>query len=256
MSRADAAGRGHAEVVVFGRRAVLEALAERAVEVLEVRAAKDAPAPFRKELGAACRERGAPSPELTDARGVSALSGEPRHDQGVAARVRLTRVMEVDAFAQSLTGANAKNPARVIALDGVTNPQNVGMIIRSAAAAGMSAILWPLVGSPWVNGLIVKSSASTIFRFPIVRCHTLSEGLWELKRAGFTLYGLAADGATSLFDCRPAHRGAFIMGGETEGLSRETLDLLDERVSIPMAAGVESLNVAVAAGLVCFHAAR
>jgi 23S rRNA (guanosine2251-2'-O)-methyltransferase len=172
----------------------------------------------------------------------------------VVARIRLMNVTEVDAFTEGLTGAGAARPARVIALDGVTNPQNIGMIVRSAAAAGMDAILWPGAGSPWVSGLIIKASAATVYRFPIVRCHTLAEGLYELKAAGFTLFGLASGVGGNLFDLDAPHRAAFVVGSETEGLSPEIDGLMDERLSIPMAPGVESLNVAAAATLVCFAA--
>ncbi|HVZ94442.1 MAG TPA: TrmH family RNA methyltransferase [Phycisphaerales bacterium] len=256
MSRADAVHRGGSEVVVFGRRAVMEAIAEPLVEVGEVRVARDVPGEFRKELADACRARGADAPMVTDGVGVRELSHEPRHDQGVAARVRLTTIVGVESFTASLTGAAAAAPTRVLAMDAVTNPQNIGMIVRSAVASGMSAVLWPMVGSPWIDGLIVKSSASAIYRCTIATCGTLAEGLWELKRAGFTLYGLSAGATTNLFDRKPAHRAAFILGSETEGLARETEELLDERLSIPMRNGIESLNVAVTAGLVCFHAAR
>lgn len=256
MSRADAIHRGRAEVTVFGRRAVLEAIAEPSVEVLEVRVSREAPAPFRKDLAAACRERECPAPAMVEPAKLHEFSGEPRHDQGVAARVRLRAVIEIDTFIEGLTGPAAARPARVLALDGVTNPQNIGMIVRSALAAGMSAILWPLVGCPWINGLIIKASAGTIYRCPVVRCPTLAEGLWQLQSAGFTLAGLSADADQSLFDYPPPHRAAFILGGETQGLSPEVNDLLDAQLSIPMANYVESLNVAVAASLVCFHAAR
>lgn len=256
MSRADAVHRGGSEVIVFGRRAVLEAIAEPRVEVGEIRVARGCPALFRGELAAACRRHGRPAPETADAAAVRALSGEPRHDQGVAARIRLSLVSDAEAFVAGLTGQAAKRPARMLALDGVTNPQNIGMIVRSAVASGVGGMLWPRVGCPWISGLIIKASAATIYRCSVAACHTLPEGLWALKRAGFTLCGLAANGATSLFDFVPPHRSAFILGGETGGISGEVNDLLDERLSIPMANGVESLNVAVAAGLVCFHVMR
>ncbi|HBS28835.1 MAG TPA: hypothetical protein DEB06_05165 [Phycisphaerales bacterium] len=128
------------------------------------------------------------------------------------------------------------------------------MVIRSAAAAGVSAMLWPRAGMPWVNGLVIKASAATVYRLPIVRCHTLPEGLFSLKRAGFTLFGLVAGAGESLFDAAPPHRACFVIGGEVSGISNEVLDLLDRRVSIPMAPGVESLNAAVAAAFVCYAA--
>lgn len=246
--------RAQTEITVYGRRAVLEALASESVETSAVTVAEQTPAPFRKELGAACRARGVELATGTYAE-VGRLSGDARNDQGVVARIRLRNVMEVETFLEGLTGAGAAKPARLVALDGVTNPQNVGMIVRSAAAAGLAGILWPAAGAPWVSGLIIKASAATVYRFPIVRCHTLAEGLYALKAGGFTLAGLSSEASRSLFDYAPAHRACFVVGSETEGLSREIEELMDEQLSIPMAPEVESLNVAAAATLVCFAAA-
>jgi len=249
------ADRGRSDVVVFGRRAVLEALACASVEVEDVRVAKRVAADFRRELGAACRAAEVAC-ETVAPESVSQLSGEPRHDQGVAARVRLTKLMEMESFIDQRKGASAREPTRILALDGLTNSQNIGMLIRSAVAAGIGAIVWPLVGSPWVNGLVIKASASTVFDCPIVRCPNLVQGLSELQAAGFRCIGLAADAEQSLFDYAPPHRAVFVIGAETTGISPEARDLLDERIRIPMQGGVESLNVAVAASLLCFQVAR
>ena len=249
--------RGETSIVVFGKRAVLDALAAETVAVERVLIDQTAPSGFRKDLRAACRAAVPKPVDLIEAerREVSNLSQAPRHDQGVAAAITLRGVIEADDFAESLKGARAKAPTRVIALDNVTNPQNVGMIVRSALAAGMSAIVWPTVGAPWVSGLVIKASAGTVYSLPIVRCGPLVEGLWALKKHGFTLVGLAAEAPTSLFEHEPAHRACYVVGSETTGISPEVDELLDEHVSIPMQNNVESLNAAVAASLVCFQVA-
>ncbi len=250
-------GRGRTTITIYGRRAALEALALETVEPEAVVVAGEVAGDFRRELARACRARGIEA-RVADFAEVGRLSGDARHDQGVVARIRLKNVGEVEDFVESLTGPSAAKPARVLALDGITNPQNIGMILRCAAGAGLDAILWPSAGCPWINGLILKASAATALRFPILRCHTLAEGLYELAGAGFRLVGLCAGSEggqrRSLFDFVTPHRAVFLLGSEATGLSPEIDALLDERVTIPMAAGVESLNVAVAAGLVCFHA--
>lgn len=246
--------RGSTELVVFGHRAVLEALAASSVEVLKVRRSDRAPASFVKELNQASRARGI-EPETTSEGEVHAVSGAPRHDQGVAAKIRLTNIIEPEVFAQSLTGKRAAHPTRLIALDQVTNPQNIGMIVRSAVASGMSGMLWPTIGSPWIDGLTIKSSASTIYHATIIRCGLLAEGLWTLKEFGFRVIGVAGDAPTWLHDHRSAHRAVYVVGSETQGISPSVAETLDESISIPMRNGVESLNVAVAAALVCFAVA-
>ena len=181
------------------------------------------------------------------------MSGDSRNDQGIAAGLRLLRVADVAAFAEMQRGARARLPQRVIAIDGIENSQNVGMLLRSALAAGMSGVLWPAHGTPWVNGLVVKASAGTALRCPILRCDRLAEGLGELAGAGFEILGLEAGAEESLFSHRPPHRAVYVVGGENHGLSPLVQSLLDTRLAIPMSGGVESLNAAIAASLLCFH---
>ncbi len=248
-------GRGGSELIVFGRRAVHEALSTREVEVMSVHLSRKLPRDLRSEFVGLAREANA-EVEMVSADAVSALTGEPRHDQGVAARIRLLRLMDVEGFVESRKGALARKPSRVLALDGITNSQNVGMIVRSAVATGMDAVLWPMAGTPWINGLVVKSSAGTVLRCPILRCDELIHGLLALQGAGFDLVGLDGEAAENLADLEPPHRAVYIVGSETAGLSPDVRTSLDRCVKIPMQGGVESLNVAVAASLVCFHVAR
>lgn len=247
--------RGAASIIVYGRRAVMEALDAPDIEVEFVRIAEQVPGDFRAELSERCR-RSEVELEKSNYAGVTKLSGDTRHDQGVVARIRLNNVIELEDWTTTLHGKRAAMPTRLLAMDTITNPQNLGMIIRSAVAAGISGILWPRVGCPWVNGLIIKSSATMVYRVPIVLCHDLAGAISHLQGVGFNAAGLEATGGTDLFEHRPHHRSVFVIGSETTGISAEVSELLDERLVIPMAEGVESLNAAVAAALVCFHAMR
>jgi len=253
MTRRDPT-RGETEIVVFGRHPVEEALDSRGVDVLELVLARGLPPAERKALRRRAEDRGVRLEEGSR-EAVSRLTGAPRHDQGLAARVRLRNVMELEAFLAGTRGRAARRPRRVLALDGVTNSQNVGMVVRSVVGAGLDALLWPLSGQPWVNGLVVRAASGAIFDCPIVRCDSLAIGLAELRGAGFRCLGLAADAPESLFEQPVPHRAVFVLGSESEGLSESVRAQLDRAVSIPMAGRLESLNVAVAAGLVCFHAA-
>jgi 23S rRNA (guanosine2251-2'-O)-methyltransferase len=246
--------RGETEITVFGRHPVWDAIRSQSVEVCEVKLLKGRLTADQRALRHAAGAAGIPLEEISR-EGLNRYSAAPRHDQGIAARVRLMRVTEVDSFVEASKGRAARKPARVIALDGVTNSQNVGMVVRSVVGAGLDGILWPMVGQPWVNGLVVRAAAGSIFECPIIRCELLTTGLATLQAAGFSCVGLDAGSGPSLFDTQPAHRAAYVLGSETAGLSDEVRGLLDESVSIPMAGPLESLNVAVAAGLVCFHAA-
>ncbi len=238
---------------MFGRHPVLEAIRSQGADVCEVKIVKGRSTSDRRALRHEVVSAGIAIEEISRDE-MSRYTGAPRHDQGFAAKLRLLRVIEVDAFVEASKGRAARKPSRLIALDGVTNSQNVGMVVRSVVGAGLDGILWPLVDQPWINGLVVRAAAGSIFECPIVRCESLQTGLATLQAAGFSCVGLDASAERSLFATDPAHRAVFVLGSEALGLSEGVGGLLDDRVSIPMAGPLESLNVAVAAGLVCFHA--
>ncbi len=241
--------------MVFGRRAVLEALAEPQVAVERVLAVRSLPVALRRSLSARCQEAEVPL-ELLSARELSALSHAPRHDQGLAAELRLRNVSSLEAFLQGRSGAAAREPIRLLALGGLTNPQNVGMLVRSACALGVDGVVWPRVGVPWRSGLVVKASAAALYRCPILDCDALPEALYALHARGFELVALDVRGEQTLESYVPAHRVTLIVGEETEGLEASVAALVDRRLRIPLLRGVESLNVAVAAALACHHVMR
>jgi 23S rRNA (guanosine2251-2'-O)-methyltransferase len=245
--------RGTNEITIFGRHPVEAALRSEWVEVASVQCLRVRPPGERAGLRQLCVAKGVAYEEISRP-ALDAVTGAPRHDQGVAASVRLLRVMELDALIAETKGRGARRPMRVLALDGVTNSQNVGMVVRSVVAAGFDGLLWPMKGQPWVNGLVVRAAAGAIFECPIVLCEELAAGLALLQGAGFSSFGLDAGASQSLFELVPPHRAIFVLGSESQGLSPEVEALLDGRLSIPMHGPVESLNVAVAAGLVCYHA--
>jgi 23S rRNA (guanosine2251-2'-O)-methyltransferase len=126
------------------------------------------------------------------------------------------------------------------------------MIIRTATAAGLDGVVLPRAGSPDVGPLVVKASAGVAFRASVYRAPTATDAVARLRRAGVEVIGLRGDAAPSLFDAELPGRVAFVLGNETGGVSVG----VDRWLSIPLAAGVESLNVAVAAGLVAYEAVR
>ena len=245
--------RGETLVTVFGHHPVREALRSKGADVLELRLVAGAGAKEYRSLRHEATTSGIAVAEISRHE-MNAYAGAPRHDQGIAARVRLLRVIETETFLETLKGKNARRPVRVMALDGVTNSQNVGMVVRSVVGAGLAGMLWPMVGQPWINGLLIRAAAGSIFECPIIRCDSLVLGLAAFQSAGFSCLGLDSSASSSLFSMSPTHREVYVLGSESAGLSEEIQSLVDTRVSIPMAGALESLNVAVAAGLVCFHA--
>jgi 23S rRNA (guanosine2251-2'-O)-methyltransferase len=237
-------------VTVYGRKPVMEALADDALVVDKVLLADNAHGPAVREITSAAARRGVPVRRATAHR-VKVLAGNGRHDQGVLADVVAPRMRPLASFL-----ADAPARASVLLLDQITNPANVGMILRTATAAGLDGVVLPRRGVPGVDPLVVKASAGVAFHAPVLRCATAAEAASALGSAGFTLLGLAADGPSSLFTAPLPQRSAFVLGNETSGVSDPVREAVHGWLSIPMSGGVESLNVASAAAVLCFELVR
>lgn len=238
-------------ITVYGRMPVLEVLRDESLDVDKVLIADNARGESLDRILALARRRDVGVRTVPPHR-VKLLAGNGKQDQGVLADVVAPRMRTLLEFTDSIP----RGICHVLVLDGVNNPANVGMIIRTAAAAGLRGVVLPRVGSPDVDPLVIKASAGVAFHAPIIRCRTGAEAAEELSRAGFRVYGLSGGGQTSLYGAEIPDRAAFVLGNETVGLAGETERWVDRWLSIPMAGGVESLNVASAAAVVCFDLVR
>jgi 23S rRNA (guanosine2251-2'-O)-methyltransferase len=247
-----AAGRSSEVLTVFGRMPVLEALDDDRVAVRRVLVARTARGEAVEEILAAAARRGLRVARVAPEK-VTRVSGNGRHDQGVVAEVAAPALEELSAW---LGRRGPGAPAAVLVLDGVTNPANVGMIVRTATAAGLHGLVLPRAGSPEVGPLVVKASAGVALDATILRCPTAGAGVEALGQAGFTVYGLGAGAATTLFDAELATRAAFVLGNETAGISPAVAGGVDAWLSLPLHNGVESLNVASAAAVVAYELVR
>jgi 23S rRNA (guanosine2251-2'-O)-methyltransferase len=238
-------------LTIYGRKAVLEALQDSALECRILHLAdSNRSGGILQDIARLAARRGLETREH-DREQLARISRNGKQDQGVALDVYCPAMRELDDYLDSLGGA----PQRLLAMDGVTNPQNVGMIIRSVAAAGMDGLLYADKGNPALGPLVIKASAGTVFRAPLLRCSSVAAACESLLARGFSLYRLEANAQRELFAGDPFDRRAvFVLGGETEGVSAGIKALPGEGLSIPMANGVESLNVAVSAALVAFAA--
>jgi len=150
---------------------------------------------------------------------------------------------------------NRGNAALMLALDGVTDPHNFGAVLRSAAGAGVDAVIFPERRSAQVNETVVRASAGTAGRVPLVRVVNLGRALEQLKDAGAWIYGLSAgegsrDYLEEAFD-RPT---VLVLGSEGEGLHQKIAERCDGLLRIPMPGQIESLNVSAAAAVMLFRA--
>ena len=237
-------------ITVYGRKPVLEALVDADLAVDKVVLADGARGEPVRAILAAARARGVPV-QRASAHRVKVLAGNGRHDQGVLADVVAPRMQPVDDFLDAL----GNDPAAVLVLDRVTNPANVGMVLRSATAAGLDGVVLPRRGVPAIDPLVVKASAGVAFRAPVLRAATAEEGCAALRGGGFSVFGLNARGA-SLLEAALPRRVALVLGNETDGLSDAVRSVCDGVLAIPMQGGVESLNVASAAAVAAFELMR
>jgi 23S rRNA (guanosine2251-2'-O)-methyltransferase len=239
-------------ITVYGRKPVLEALADPDLSVDKVIVADTLRGASLREIQDAARRRDVPVQRASPHR-VKVLAGNGRHDQGVLADVVAPAMNTVADFLAALPADAA---CSVLVLDAVTNPANVGMVLRTATAAGLDGVLLPRRGTPSIDPLVVKASAGVAFRAPVLRAATAAEGCAALRAAGVTVLGLAGDGGGSLLEDPLPTRVALVLGNETDGLSEAVRAELDGTTAIPMYGGVESLNVASAAAVAAYELLR
>ncbi|GAA0489889.1 MULTISPECIES: 23S rRNA (guanosine(2251)-2'-O)-methyltransferase RlmB [Streptomyces] len=244
--------KGTAELVV-GRNPVVEALREDIpATTLYVQQFIDSDERVREALQLAA-DRGlnlmeAPRPELD------------RMTNGLNHQGLVLQIPPYDyAHPEDLPAAafdNGEDPL-IVALDGVTDPRNLGAVVRSVSAFGGHGVVVPERRAAGMTAGAWKTSAGTAARTPVARATNLTRALETYQKAGMTVVGLAADGDMELQDLEVLDGPVVIVvGSEGKGLSRLVGETCDVRVRIPMPGGAESLNAGVAAGVVLWEAAR
>lgn len=235
-------------LTIYGRNPVMEALADNSLHIEKIHlASSNQKTQNITNLLNLCEQKKIPIAYHTREE-LSRISHNGKQDQGVAADIRCAHLKNIT----SLDSKQLKY-GRLIALDCVTNPQNVGMIIRSACAGFIDGIILPKEGCSPINPLVIKASTGTVFKATIFRCAHLAPTLRDLKQKGFSIACLSASATHSLFESQPNKPTIYILGNESTGVKKEIEDLCDQKLSIPMNNGVESLNVAITAALIAYH---
>ena len=186
---------------------------------------------------------------------LDGVVGNLRH-QGVVARYAAAKTYGENDLEGLVEAAEGR--ALLLVLDGVQDPHNLGACLRSAAAAGATAVIIPKDKSVQVNATVRKTSAGAADSIPVVPVTNLARTMRDLQKQGVWLYGLAGEADASLYSLDLRGNVAMVLGGESDGLRRLTRENCDQLVRIPMPGGseVESLNVSVAAGVTLFEAVR
>ena len=175
--------------------------------------------------------------------------------QGVALQLpEFTYAHPDDLLAEAIA---AEGEPLVVALDQITDPRNLGAVVRSAAAFGANGVLIPERRSAGMTAAAWKTSAGAAARIPIARATNLNRSLRAFKDAGFVLVGLDGEADTDIAEL-PAESGpmVLIVGSEGDGLSRLVREACDTIASIPITASVESLNAGVATGIALYEISR
>lgn len=237
-------------LTIYGRKPVTEALEDPSIRPIKLHLAdSNKSSDIITEIKRLAVKRGI-EVKLHDKLSLSRISKNSQQDQGVALDIQMNDFLTLDSFIER---QNSK-PFQLVALDGITTPQNVGMIIRSVCASNLDGVVIPDKGCAKLDSLVIKASAGTLFKCPIIRCNNLAESLEKLRTQDADICCLSGKADVSLFDYTPKKSCVYVLGNETEGVSTTTNQAATVRLKIPMARGVESLNVAVAASLVAFHA--
>jgi len=233
-------------LTIYGRNAVLEALQDGSIKAEKLHLCdSNKPAKVLAQILAVATQR---EIEVVyhDKKALSRISKNAKQDQGVALDIVLPYSGSAERFLQ------AHKHYRIIALDGITNPQNLGMIIRSCAAGEIDAILLPTKGNAQISPLVIKASAGALFKLPLLKTPSLHRTLKSMQEQGASLYTLASDAPQHYKETDYPASTVFVLGNESRGVSPEVRALCDSSISIPMQRDVESLNVAVTASLLAF----
>ena len=237
---------------IAGINAVASAIENDADNVREVLLEGGSKNPRITEIEESARRKGI-EVRRVNAQALDGVGGPVRH-QGAVARYAAAKTWDESELPALVEGAQGR--ALVLVLDGVQDPHNLGACLRSAAAAGVTAVVIPKDKSAPVNATVRKTSAGAADRLPVFPVTNLARCLRELQKQGVWIYGLAGEAEASLYATDLRGNVALVLGGEGDGMRRLTREHCDGLVRIPMPGDIESLNVSVATGVTLFEAVR
>jgi len=238
--------------LVYGLHAVRAVLARRPTDVLRLSIAAARDDARSRELRELAAGRGVKVVAATPA-ALDAETGGAAH-QGFVAEVRPSIPLDENSLLDLL--AAQTQAALVLVLDGVSDPHNLGACLRTADAAGATAVVAPRDRAASLTPTVRKVAAGAAETVPFAQVTNLARALRDMKQAGLWIGGTAGDGEKSIFEADLSGPLAIVMGSEGRGLRRLTRENCDFTVSLPMQGAVASLNVSVAAGIALYEALR
>ena len=256
--RRESQGAGRSGLWLYGVHAALAALANPRRQIERLVLTDDAGRALRpriEKITAARAGDGArplPTPEIKSRQEIEGIIGKGAVHQGIALLARPLPDVLLDDILDATEGTEAV----VVVLDQVTDPQNVGAILRSAAAFGARAVITPGRGAPRPTGALAKAASGALEFVPLIEVTNLSTALDALKARGFWCAGLDSTASQSLGEADLSGRLALVLGSEGKGLRRLVGERCDLLVRLPITDRVESLNVSAAAAIALYELAR
>lgn len=239
------------ENIVTGRNPVIEVL-RSGKTVDKILVAKGEREGTVRKILAMAKARGIPVLDADRAR-LELLSGTTGH-QGVLAFVTPFEYCEVSDI---LEAAKEKNePANIVILDGVTDPHNVGAILRTACCCGVHGVILPKHGSCGMTPTLIKASAGACEYMKVARVTNITDTVEDLKKQNIWIYGTDGSASSDLYQTDLTGPCAFVLGDEGRGISRLVKEHCDFLIKIPMAGPLDSLNVSVAGAVILYESLR
>ena len=238
--------------LIFGIHAVESALTHDPKNVIELYIETDSHNARLKELSERARDAGV-KPHARDRAALDRMTGAARH-QGAVARYRAPPPRAESELFELVE--RTEKDTLLLVLDGVTDPHNLGACLRSAEAAGTTAVVVPKDKAAGITPTVRRASAGAADRIAFFAVTNLARTLKGLKEKGVWLVGLAGDAEQDFYALDLKGSLAIVMGSEGEGMRRLTREACDFLAHIPMRGNMESLNVSVATGVALFEALR
>lgn len=235
-------------IVLYGRHPVMAIIANPARSISKILCTKD----NFDEIKAACQKNNINLGLINtvDKKEIDRILPHEAVHQGFAV---YCQELEEYSLEDICILAEERPDCHVLILDQVTDPQNIGAIIRSAVAFNTLALILQDKNSPAETGALVKASAGMIEHLPICRVTNLSRAIEQLKEAGFWTIGMDGYAQTTIDKLKKGGKNAIIMGSEGKGMRRLVEEACDITIKLPMNEKVESLNVATAAAIVLYE---
>ena len=240
-----------ADGIIEGRNAVIEAL-RSGTAIDKIYLAKGETDKTLGHIASKARAAGIVVVEA-DKRKLDGMSRTHAH-QGVIALAAVREYVSVESMLQS--AADRGEAPLLVVCDEISDPHNLGAILRTAECAGAHGVIIPKRRSAGLTAIVAKTSAGAGSYMPVARGANIPSLLKELKKQGVWVFGTAADGNTSLYNADLKGPAAFVFGSEGDGLTRLVSENCDFLVSIPMKGGLNSLNASAAAAILLYEAVR